>query len=112
MVQIIIAGDFCPKDRVADLLNEEKYSEVLGEVKTIVEGADYALVNLEAPIVKGEAIPIKKSGPNLKCSDKVIGAIKYIGFKGVTLANNHFYDYGEEGAITTFRELKASGIDY
>ena len=112
MVQIIIAGDFCPKDRVADLFEKEKYGEVLGEVKPIVEGADYAIVNLESPIVNGEAAPIKKSGPNLKSSNKIVKAIKYAGFKGVTLANNHFYDYGENGVLTTFKELKSNSIDY
>ncbi len=45
------------------------------EVKTIVEETDYALVNLEAPIVKGTGTPIKKSGPNLKCSPNVVDAL-------------------------------------
>ena len=112
MTSVIVAGDLCPKDRVAHLFDEQRYDEVLGEVKPFVDGVDYAVVNLEAPIVMSDCKPIKKSGPNLKCSDKVIGAIKYAGFDGVTLANNHFYDYGEEGALTTFCELDANNIDY
>lgn len=112
MCEIIIAGDLCPKSRTAQLFDESRYSDVFGEVKTVIESADYALVNLEAPIVYGNANPINKIGPNLKCNEKVIEAIKFAGFKGVTLANNHFYDYGEEGVLKTISELENNGIDY
>ena len=112
MCEIIISGDLCPKYRIAQLFDESRFSDVLGEVKPVVESVDYSLVNLEAPIVNGDANPITKVGPNLKCNEKVIGAIKYAGFKGVTLANNHFYDYGEEGALNTFSVLENNGIDY
>ncbi len=112
MSEIIIAGDLCPKYRIVKLFDESRFSDVLGEVKPVVESVDYALVNLEAPIVNGDENPITKVGPNLKCNEKVIGAIIYAGFKGVTLANNHFYDYGEEGALNTFSVLENNGIDY
>lgn len=112
MVDIIIAGDLCPKDRVAQFFEEGRYEEVLGEVKPVVEEADYALVNLEAPIVSGKGKPIKKSGPNLKCGPNVVEAIRYAGFKGVTLANNHFRDYGDDGAQSTINELRKTNLDY
>jgi poly-gamma-glutamate synthesis protein (capsule biosynthesis protein) len=77
-----------------------------------VEQADFSLVNLEAPIVEGKGSPIKKAGPNLKCNKSAIEALRYVGFKGVTLANNHFYDYGEEGALNTMALLNKVGISY
>ncbi len=109
---IIIAGDLCPKGRIAQLFEEKQYAEVFQDVKPVIEHASYAIVNLEAPIVNGKGTPIVKSGPNLKCSDKVIDAILYAGFKGVTLANNHFYDYGEDGALITMQKLKENNIDF
>lgn len=112
MQKIIIAGDFCPKDRVAELVDSGNYEAIFREVKPIVEEADYALVNLEAPIVSGKGTPIKKTGPNLKCSSNVVEAIRYAGFKGVTLANNHFRDFGDEGAQTTINELEKAHLDY
>lgn len=112
MTSILIAGDFAPNERVAVKLDEGCYVDVLGEIKPIVEGVNYALVNLESPIVEGEGTPIPKAGPNLKCSKAVIGALQYAGFKGVTLANNHFYDYGDEGALTTMSLLSHATIDY
>lgn len=109
---IIIAGDLCPKERIAQLFEEEHYADVFRSVKPIIDMANYAIVNLEAPIVESEGTPIVKSGPNLKCSEKVIGAIQYAGFKCVTLANNHFYDYGEDGALFTMQKLKEEKVDF
>lgn len=112
MQRVLIAGDFCPKDRVAELVNYGNYKAIFGEVKPAVEGADYAIVNLESPIVRGKGTPIKKSGPSLKCGPNVVEAIRYAGFKGVTLANNHFRDYGDEGAQTTINELNNANLDH
>ncbi len=112
MTSILIAGDFAPSERVAIKLDEGCYADVLSEVKPIVEHVDYALVNLESPIVTSKGVPIKKAGPNLRCSKAIIGALKYSGFKGVTLANNHFYDYGEDGALTTMSLLSRANIDF
>ena len=112
MTRIIIAGDLCPKERVAQLFEEEQYESVLSEIRNAIQEADYAIVNLEAPIVSGKGTPIKKAGPNLKCGNKVIGAIKYAGFRCVTLANNHLCDYGEEGVVNTFNELGNNCISY
>lgn len=101
-MNILITGDFCPRDRVANLIEEEKYSEVFGEVKPYTQDVDLAIVNLEVPIVESPtAKPIEKCGPNLRCTSKAIDALKYAGFNMVTLANNHLYDFGEEGLKDT-----------
>ncbi len=112
MINIIVAGDFVPQKTVADKFDNGLFEDVLGEVKPVVEKADFSLVNLEAPIVESKGTPIKKAGPNLKCSKSIIEALRYAGFGGVTLANNHFYDYGEEGALNTMSLLSQSNIDY
>ena len=57
---------------------------------------DYAVVNFESPIVK-KAKPITKTGPNLKNSENSLLELKNVGFNLVTLANNHFRDFGDEG---------------
>lgn len=111
MLKILIAGDLCPRDRCAKVLKDAKFEIYFGEISKIIKNTDYSLVNLECPIIK-EGTPIKKQGPNLKTSPKIIDLIKYFGFKGVTLANNHFYDYGDEGVINTIRICEECGIDY
>lgn len=112
MINILIAGDLVPRKSVTDKFDKGLFKDVLGEVKPLVEQSDFSLVNLEAPIVEGKGSPIRKAGPNLRCNKAVIGALQYAGFKGVTLANNHFFDYGEDGAINTMSLLSQSNIDY
>ena len=101
MTKILICGDYCPRDRMQMLINSENYEQVLGNVVQYTQKADCSIVNLEAPVVISEAYPIQKCGPNLKCSDKAIKALKYAGFNLATLANNHFYDYGDNGVADT-----------
>ena len=112
MISILVAGDLVPQKNVAEKFDKGSFGDVLGEVKPIVELSDFSLINLEAPVVEGKGFPIKKAGPNLRCGKSVIEALRYAGFKAVTLANNHFYDYGEEGALTTMTYLTNAGISF
>lgn len=101
-VKIICAGDFSPRDKLAELVETDRFIEVLGEVRPIISAADYAVVNLESPVViDSTARPIDKIGPNLRCTPKCVDALTYAGFNMATLANNHFYDYGDKGVIDT-----------
>ncbi len=110
-MKILIAGDFCPRNRVAEKFEHGDYDSVLGDVKEIISDADYSIVNFECPVTKGSEKPIEKCGANLQCSDKGIEAVKWAGFDCVTLANNHFLDYGIEGVEHTLEACEKYGID-
>lgn len=110
-MKILVAGDFCPQYRVAELFEKGDFAAVLGEVKPSIEQADYSIVNFECPITKGGESPIEKCGPNLQCSECGMDAVKWAGFSCVTLANNHFLDYGEEGVANTLDACQKYGID-
>lgn len=110
-MKIIIAGDYCPRERVLDSIEKDDFSSVFGEVKDVILSADYSILNFECPVVVGEGEPIDKIGPNLRCSEKGITAIKWAGFKCVSLANNHFYDYGDKGVADTLEVCDKMGID-
>ena len=111
-MNILIAGDFVPQSRTLKSLLEQKYESIFGDITKIVQECDYSLLNLEAPILLNSGNPISKAGPNLKAPINTIEAIQYAGFKGVTLANNHFYDYGEDGVVDTIDSLEKSNIDF
>lgn len=66
-----------------------------------MENVDYTVVNFECSVVKEKTAPITKCGPNLKYSTNAVEALKYAGFNLATLANNHFFDYGEKGVTDT-----------
>ena len=109
---VLFAGDFCPQLRVKEAFEAGQFSQVLGEVKAVVDRCDYSIVNLECPITSSNSTPIVKQGPNLQCGVEAIDAIKFAGINCATLANNHFRDFGDEGCKDTIKELTSAGLDY
>ena len=111
-MNILIAGDFCPKDRVSALFEEKDFMSVLEGVRDIASKVDYSIVNLECPIISGCEKPIRKCGPNLSSSEVALDALKWAEFDCVTLANNHLRDYGDEAVMNTMSCLNNKHIDY
>lgn len=110
-MKVLIAGDFCPQKRAAKKIDQGEYNSVFGDIKSVVTRANYSIVNFECPVATRDEKPIFKHGPNLRCSEKGIEAIKWAGFDCVTLANNHFLDYGPEGVKNTLEACNKHGID-
>ena len=111
MFKVLIAGDYCPHTRIAQMVEHQDYA-FFDQIKDVIKQADYSIVNFECPIVEGNAKPIKKCGPALRTTNNAVDSIKYAGFDCVTLANNHFRDFGDSGCISTLTELKRHNIDY
>ena len=113
MVKLLIAGDFVPRARVQCLIEDGKCNDVFSGVAPYILDSDYSVINLEAPIVVSpSAVSIQKCGPNIKSSPKTIKALKSVGFNLVTLANNHFYDYAENGVSDTLQICADEGMDF
>ena len=110
-MRLLIAGDFVPHERVAKMFALGDYSSVEA-LRPVFAHADYSIVNLECPILHGGEKPIIKNGPNLYADTHALEALKEVGSDCVTLANNHFRDYGDEGGLNTLSELSAYKIDY
>lgn len=110
MTNIIIAGDYVAQNRVARLLKNGRFEKVFGDIKELIAGSDYSIVNLEAPIATDGSCKIKKEGPNLNVSSDIILALQYLGFNAVTLANNHLRDYGDESVINTIKLLENNNV--
>lgn len=110
-MNIFIAGDYVPANRVAEMLSKNDFS-FFDSFKPLVAQSDFSILNLECPIVTTDAKPIIKQGPNLKSAPVAADALNYLGINMVTLANNHILDYGSEGLASTIEELKKRKIDY
>lgn len=110
-MNILIAGDYCPKDRLADI--DYSCTDVISsDIRNKLHLADFSIVNLECPVKTEHAIAIKKQGPTLGCDPSAIEYLKEAGFTTVTCANNHILDYGTLGLNQTLSTLESVGLEY
>lgn len=112
MVRIIIAGDYSPTNRIVDEIRSNNSRKIFHDVRKLNEKVDYSIVNFESTIADISDKPISKCGPNLHCSPIAVEAIRKAGFDMVTLANNHFYDFGDSGIKKSFIAFKSNSLDY
>mgnify|MGYP003373703206 CR=1 FL=1 len=111
-MKVLVAGDFAPMARLAEKVDNGQYQDIFGsEIQSIIKDSDISFVNFECPIVEDEYKAITKCGPHLKCSSNAAKAVKYAGFTGVTMANNHILDYGTEGLNKSVECCKNEGLD-
>ncbi|MBZ1392369.1 CapA family protein [Psychrobacter pacificensis] len=112
-MNIIIAGDFCPYNRVQDLITENNFGDIVSnEVKEVFTRSDISIVNLECPIIGDASTSISKIGPNIKANKSSFSFLNYLGVNAVTLSNNHIMDYGTEGLKSTIEGCIENSIDY
>ena len=105
-MKFLVAGDFIPQKRIAEKISIRDFS-FLDSIRSVLDRIDYAIVNLETPVSDG-----RKTGPNLISTEDALDALQYAGFRCVTLANNHFRDYGQFGVDSTIELCRRKGIDY
>ena len=111
-MKVLIAGDFAPGARLARQIEARNFSEVFPEnLRDTIKSADFSFVNFESPVVEKGYKPITKCGPNLHCTPEAAAAVKYAGFTGVTLANNHILDFGVDGLRKTVECCKSQGLE-
>lgn len=92
--KIIIAGDLCLQHRTAGMSLEQLYA-CHQCVCDVINQVDYAVLNLESAVTNSTSVaPIIKAGIPLKSDNRILDLVQFMGFQCVTLANNHFADYG------------------
>ena len=110
--EIIIAGDLCLQDRTAKMPLQaliDSHQQVI----SITSAADYSIVNLECAVSDNRSLkPIKKAGIALRNGSTVLDFLKSLGFDAVTLANNHFADFGNKGVNDSLESLALKKIDF
>jgi len=78
----------------------------------LLEKADEIVVNFEG-VLSHEKKPYKEDKEFLlEQSIHLIPFLKKYGIHNVTLSNNHIYDYGHEGLMTTLQELEKHEMRY
>ncbi|PRR83154.1 CapA family protein [Clostridium vincentii] len=90
------------------------YSKLMRNVSPIFSEDDYTIINLETTFTqaigkrnKGEGVAYHFKGPK-----DYTNILKSSSIEGVTLSNNHIYDYGSQGFNDTVEALQESNLDY
>jgi poly-gamma-glutamate capsule biosynthesis protein CapA/YwtB (metallophosphatase superfamily) len=86
----------------------ERIAYPFARISETTRSADVFLVNLEGTLTSGGE-PIEKSF-NFQADPSAVAVLQYAGVDVVSLANNHAYDFGEEGLQQTRDTLLAAGI--
>ncbi|WP_243155977.1 CapA family protein [Clostridium sp. C2-6-12] len=98
----------------AAFINSGKnYSYFLQNVSSIFANDDYTLVNLETTFTDAE-VKAPKDGEvfyNFKGPKEYVNILTKGSIEGVTIANNHIYDYGKQGITDTVNVLKENKVD-
>ncbi|EKQ52209.1 MULTISPECIES: CapA family protein [unclassified Clostridium] len=91
----------------------KNYSYFMQNVSEIFKKDDYTLVNLETTLTDSN-VKANKDGDvfyNFKGPKEYVNILTQASIDGVTIANNHIYDYGSQGAKDTIDTLKESNVD-
>lgn len=100
--QIVAAGDLCIGGpvRAFDLTH--------GTLWSMITDAELAIANLEESLTN-RGVRADKT-VTLRAHPSVVAEVARLGFRAVTLANNHVMDYGVEGLDQTLEVLDRAGI--
>jgi hypothetical protein len=100
MIKILVAGDFCPHNRIEKLVLANKFDQIYNDLLPDLVNNDINIANLECPLINEES-PILKIGPTLIAREECIKALGRGNFNLLTLSNNHIMDQGVKGLNST-----------
>ena len=96
VVRLLFAGDFCSKPSTT-------YITPSDELKQLVSSCDCSVVNFEVPLKPNIELP-ERSTERFFQNDDAPDFLRRLGFDLFSIANNHTFDWGEEG----FKKTKAA----
>ena len=90
IINIFFAGDFCSKPSTSKIT-------VLDELSRLIQSCDFKVVNFEVPLKpENVSLPAQKR-ERFYQSDDAPTFLRSVGFNLFQLANNHAFDWGEDG---------------
>jgi poly-gamma-glutamate capsule biosynthesis protein CapA/YwtB (metallophosphatase superfamily) len=104
-VRIALAGE-AMITRGLQAFREERF---LG-LRDLLHTADVRFANSEMLFHNFEDWPTYLSQTYMRCDPRFIADLQWFGINLVSCANNHGYDYGENGVLTNLRNLHAAGL--
>ncbi|KXX66909.1 hypothetical protein AVL50_29835 [Flammeovirga sp. SJP92] len=107
-LKIIFTGDII-LDRAVKYETRFHGDSLLVNAFNICEGHDFTVINLEGTIT--ETGQKQKDRYNFKSEYKNARLLKEAGVTHVSIANNHIFDYGEEGYKNTIRTIEDNALE-
>ena len=111
-MKVLICSDFYLNYRSKNKIYDSKFSKsFLGVFNNYLHDADLKVLNLESPVTNSNN-KINKHGVSMKMEPEIINTLKSLGFNLLCLANNHFFDYGQQGVVDTIDTCIKNNIGY
>ena len=96
-IKIFFAGDFCSKPSTSRIV-------VSDELRDMIQSCDFKVVNFEVPLKPPGIVLPPQKWERFFQHDDTPDFLKGLGFNLFQLANNHAFDWGEEG----FKKTKST----
>jgi poly-gamma-glutamate capsule biosynthesis protein CapA/YwtB (metallophosphatase superfamily) len=81
------------------------------KLRSILQSADAAFANLETVVRHpDQGSPTVSNATYTTMQPELLGELNWIGINLLSAANNHAYDFGENGVLATIDHLKAAGL--
>lgn len=109
-MKIALLGDICLTGKF-DLESNPDAFRQFEQIKPILAEYDYIIANLESPFTDLVSSRVCKS-IHIKSPPDNTRLLQYLGVTAVNLANNHVFDYGQQGYRSTIEALDAADIRY
>ena len=105
---LALGGD-CLLTRRLSIFDEPAYLALAD----IIRGCDAGFVNLETVVRRwDEGVPGITQGTFMTTAPELLEDLKWFGLNMVNCANNHMFDYGQDGLLATIKHLDAAGITH
>jgi len=105
-VRFALAGDLMLAARVSDCTAPD-FLELVAAMRS----ADVAAANLETLFHDFEGYPaVHCGGSHVRADPSLVEEVKWLGFRMVSMANNHAGDYGTQGILAHIDHVAASGL--
>ncbi|AUX46219.1 carbohydrate-binding protein [Sorangium cellulosum] len=99
-------------DLIRPATREADASAVLTFLRDVLSSADYTQVNLECPVTDNPATAHPHKSYTFFSYPETVRALALAGVDGVSLGNNHMYDYMEGGVSDTLVNVPNAGLDW
>ena len=108
--RVVFVGDIMLSRTVAKKMWQKGPDFPFTSISDIIRDADIAFGNLETTITDGP--PTEAYEMRFRADAHASQSLKDAGFDMLSLANNHTFDFGEQGLLNTISALEGVGISH